>query len=112
MMCARPTIWKTWPRSSMSRAWSWTGPVWCGMRISRFMPSGCQHWSFRGNGWQHIRSAERQRYLKNAYRVLLTRARQGMVVVVPRGDREDPTRDPRYYDETFDYLSRCGIQTI
>jgi len=46
----------------------------------RFKPRGWEHWSFRGNGWQRIRSAERQRYLKNAYRVLLTRARQGMVV--------------------------------
>ena len=67
---------------------------------------------FVGNGWQRIRSAERQRYLKNAYRVLLTRARQGMVVVVPRGDEEDPTRLPRFYDETFDYLARCGMSLI
>ena len=52
---------------------------------SRFTPGGWQHWSFRGSGWQHIHATERQRYLKNAYRVLLTRARQGMVVVVPEG---------------------------
>jgi hypothetical protein len=78
----------------------------------RFTRGGWRHWSFRGNGWQHIRAAERQRYLKNAYRVLLTRARQGMVVVVPRGDAEDPTRDPAYYDDTFDYLSRSGMQLI
>jgi hypothetical protein len=57
----------------------------------RFKPHGWEHWSFRGNGWQRIRSVERQRYLKNAYRVLLTRARQGMVVVVPPRDEEDPT---------------------
>lgn len=75
----------------------------------RFAPGGWQHWSFRGNGWQRIRSPERQRYLKNAYRVLLTRARQGMVVVVPRGEAEDPTRDPAFYDDTFDYLSRLGM---
>jgi hypothetical protein len=56
----------------------------------RFTPEGWQHWSFRGNGWQRILAHERQSYLKNAYRVLLTRARQGMVVVVPRGDDEDP----------------------
>jgi hypothetical protein len=78
----------------------------------RFAPEGWQHWSFRGNGWQHILAHEKQRYLKNAYRVLLTRARQGMVVVVPRGDDEDPTRDPTYYDRTFDYLSRCGMLLI
>lgn len=78
----------------------------------RFTPEGWQHWSFRGNGWQRIRAHERQRYLKNAYRVLLTRARQGMVVVVPRGDDDDPTRDPTYYDETFDYLRRSGMSLI
>jgi len=78
----------------------------------RFTPKGWQHWSFRGNGWQRILANERKRYLKNAYRVLLTRARQGMVVVVPRGDSEDPTRDPVYYDQTFDYLSRSGMSLI
>jgi hypothetical protein len=78
----------------------------------RFTPHGWDHWSFRGNGWQRILADERKRYLKNAYRVLLTRARQGMVVVVPRGDDEDPTRDPAYYDQTFDYLSRSGMTLI
>jgi hypothetical protein len=78
----------------------------------RFAPEGWQHWSFRGTGWQRIRAHERQSYLKNAYRVLLTRARQGMVVVVPRGDDDDPTRDPAYYDQTFDYLSRSGMSLI
>jgi hypothetical protein len=78
----------------------------------RFAREGWQHWSFRGSGWQRILAPERQRYLKNAYRVLLTRARQGMVVVVPQGSDEDPTRDPAYYDQTFDYLSRCGMSLI
>jgi len=78
----------------------------------RFTASGWQHWSFRGTGWQRVRAPERRKYLKNAYRVLLTRARQGMVVVVPRGDNEDPTRDPTYYDDTFEYLRRCGMQII
>ena len=78
----------------------------------RFTPEGWQHWSFRGTGWQRILSHERQSHLKNAYRVLLTRARQGMVVVVPRGDDDDSTRDPAYYDQTFDYLSRSGMSLI
>jgi hypothetical protein len=78
----------------------------------RFSPRGWEHWSFRGNGWQHIHAAERKGYLKNAYRVLLTRARQGMVVVVPRGDDDDPTRRPVYYDATFEYLEGCGIDRI
>ena len=78
----------------------------------RFAPEGWQHWSFRGNAWQRILARERQKYLKNAYRVLLTRARQGMVVVVPEGDDEDPTRPSAYYDETFDYLRRSGMSLI
>jgi len=48
-------------------------------------------------------------YLKNAYRVLLTRARQGMVIVVPQGDEDDPTRLPEFYDDTFNYLQSIGI---
>jgi hypothetical protein len=78
----------------------------------RFTPACWQHWSFRGTGWQHIHAKDRQGYLKNAYRVLLTRARQGMVVVVPQGDDEDPTRSPAYYDQTFDYLRRSGMSLI
>ncbi|MDZ7625515.1 MAG: DNA/RNA helicase domain-containing protein [Ignavibacteriaceae bacterium] len=70
----------------------------------RFTSKGWQHWSFRGNRWQKIRKLERQNYLKNAYRVLLTRARQGMVIVVPEGNEEDHTRPPKFYDSTFNYL--------
>jgi hypothetical protein len=88
----------------------WTCVVWDA--DFRFATEGWQHWSFRGNGWQRILAPERRGYLKNAYRVLLTRARQGMVVVVPRGSDEDPTRTPAYYDQTFDYLSRFGMSLI
>lgn len=51
-------------------------------------------------------------YLKNAYRVLLTRARQGMVIVVPEGERSDPTRVPEYYSNTFNYLQDIGFPVI
>lgn len=51
-------------------------------------------------------------FQKNAYRVLLTRARQGMVIVVPEGDANDPTRDPAYYNGTFEYLAHLGLPTI
>ena len=60
----------------------------------RYARAGWTHKSFLGNKWKNIKDLERQKYQKNAYRVLLTRARQGMVIVVPAGDREDPTRDP------------------
>jgi hypothetical protein len=67
---------------------------------------------FRGSRWERVKSAERQAYLKNAYRVLLTRARQGMVVFVPAGDSADPTRDPGYYDSTFEYLVGLGVPVL
>lgn len=71
-----------------------------------------QHFSFKGNKWQNIRKEERQKYQLNAYRVLLTRARQGMAIVIPEGCQQDPTRVPAYYDETFEYLRASGIVTI
>ena len=78
----------------------------------RFSPEGWGHFSFRGKKWQRIKKAERQIYLKNAYRVLLTRARQGMVIVVPEGDAEDPTRPSAFYDDTFKYLTSIGLSSI
>jgi hypothetical protein len=78
----------------------------------RYTPDGWQHWSFCGDRWNHIRKADRQAYLKNAYRVLLTRARQGMVIVVPDGEPTDPTRSCEFYDCTFEYLSGIGFPTL
>jgi len=65
--------------------------------------------SFVGSRWNNINKAERKLYLKNGYLVLLTRARQGTVIVVPEGDDEDLTRKKEYYDETFEYLKRIRI---
>jgi hypothetical protein len=53
-----------------------------------------------------------KKYLKNAYRVLLTGARQGMGIVVPEGDKEDSARDSKYYDNTFNYLKFIGFDII
>ncbi len=69
------------------------------------------HFSFRGTKWQRINSIDRQLHLKNAYRVLLTRARQGMVIFVPAGDSSDLTREPHVYDEIYTYLRDCGLTT-
>ena len=57
---------------------------------------------------------EQRRYLVNSYRVLLTRARQGMVIFVPEGvnPEEDPTRDSTYYDAIYNYLVACGIKQL
>lgn len=70
------------------------------------------YWSFRGNKWLKIRKPEIQKYLKNAYRVLLTRARQGMVIVIPKGNVEDKTRNPEFYNETFNLLKSVGFQIL
>jgi hypothetical protein len=78
----------------------------------RYTSAGWIHKSFLGDKWRNIKDQERQKYQKNAYRVLLTRARQGMVIVVPAGDREDPTRNPAFYDPTFEYLNRIGFRVI
>lgn len=78
----------------------------------RYTENGWTTHSFVGNKWQNINKEERKKYLINAYRVLLTRARQGMVIVVPEGNTEDPTRNPIYYDETFEFLLRLGIQFL
>ena len=78
----------------------------------RYAENGWDGWSFVGSRWNHFNKAERKAYLKNAYRVLLTRARQGMVIVVPSGDSEDHTRPPKYYDSTFEYLKEIGFTVI
>ncbi|WP_348524034.1 DNA/RNA helicase domain-containing protein [Peptoniphilus lacrimalis] len=51
-------------------------------------------------------------FLKNTYRVLLTRARQGMVIFIPKGCNEDITRQPKFYDGTYNYLKKLGIEEI
>jgi DUF2075 family protein len=78
----------------------------------RYSENGWEHWSFVGDKWNHIKKFERKKYLKNAYRVLLTRARQGMVIVVPEGDSGDPTRNPSFYNSTFEYLKQIGFEII
>jgi len=78
----------------------------------RYSDEGWKTYSFVGNRWQNINKEERKLYLKNAYRVLLTRARQGMVIVVPEGNEVDHTRKSEFYDSTFNYLQNIGLQVI
>ena len=84
---------------------SWDGDL-------RFTGSSWSYHDFRGTKWQNVKNADNQGYLKNAYRVLLTRARQGMVIFVPEGDESDPTRPSAYYDSTFQYLVDVGIPVL
>lgn len=78
--------------------------------------TGWQHYQLRsGTKWQNINKPINREYQINAYRVLLTRARQGMVIVVPKGDYgmpPDETRKPEWYDETYNYLKEVGIKEI
>ena len=78
----------------------------------RFTNSGWSYHDFRGDKWTDIHKTENQNYLRNAYRVLLTRARQGMVIFVPSGDLDDHTRSSAFYDSTFNYLFELGIPVI
>lgn len=68
--------------------------------------------NFKGSHWNKVNSDDRRLYLKNAYRVLLTRARQGMAIFIPAGDNNDQTRKSEYYDGTYNYLRMIGIKVI
>jgi hypothetical protein len=78
----------------------------------RFTGGGWTFHDFRGRQWQAIRNQANQNYLRNAYRVLLTRARQGMVLFIPPGDLSDPTRLPTFYERTFSYFVDLGIPAL
>lgn len=90
----------------------WTCLVWDG--DFRFDPvRHCwQHFNFRSDRWQSINIAEGRVYQLNAYRVLLTRARQGMVICIPEGNPADVTRLPEYYDPTYEYFKQLGIELL
>ena len=88
---------------------------WCGVCWDadlRYRDGDWRYMSFRGSNWQNVRAKDRQLFLLNAYRVLLTRARQGMVIYVPKGDETDHTRLSNFFDGTFDYLIECGLRDI
>ena len=71
-----------------------------------------EYYSFKGTKWQNVNKEVAQRYLLNSYRVLLTRARQGMVIFVPPGDEDDVTRLPEFYDGCYNYLVSNGLVEI
>ncbi len=71
-----------------------------------------QYKKFKGSKWQNINTEINKKYLKNTYRVLLTRARQGMVIFIPEGSNIDKTRVNSFYDETYNYLKKLGISEL
>lgn len=85
----------------------WTCVTWDG--DLRYHGRGWGFHDFRGSKWQNVNNTDNQRYLLNAYRVLLTRARQGMVIFVPPGERRDATRSPEFYDGTYAFLRESGV---
>lgn len=78
----------------------------------RFDGTEWTYYNFVGNRWQNVAAEERKLYLKNAYRVLLTRARQGMIIFIPEGSDTDETRRRGWYDATFNYLCDVGVEAI
>lgn len=78
----------------------------------RYNSEKWSHREFRGKKWNNVKAEDRQRYLRNAYRVLLTRARQGMAIFIPEGDDIDQTRNPKWYDPTYEYLKSLGIKEL
>jgi hypothetical protein len=78
----------------------------------RHTGEGWRYHSFRGDRWERVHKPDRRKYLLNAYRVLLTRSRQGMAVFIPPGDPEDPTRDPVFYDGTYEYFRSIGLPVL
>ena len=94
----------------------WACVVWdADLRLSKNQ-DGWQHYQLRsGTNWQNIHKPINQEYQINAYRVLLTRARQGMIICIPEGDHSvppDETRKPEWYNGIYTYLKEIGIEEI
>jgi hypothetical protein len=92
----------------------WIGLCWGG----DFVWDRSQGWRLRkllsgpNNRWVQIKNPERRNFRKNAYRVLLTRARQGMIIFLPKGNSVDSTNQPDEFDSTADFLLSCGIKLL
>lgn len=78
----------------------------------RYSDQGWKQYQFRGSKWMNINKDEIRRYQINAYRVILTRARRGMVIYVPEGNNEDHTRKCEFYNSTYNYFKQIGIKEI
>ena len=98
----------------------WTCLTWDG--DLRYTPNGWEYYSIGArkapdseqaiHKWNKVNNPENREYQLNAYRVLLTRARQGMIICVPEGDDSDPTRKPKYYNATYEYLKSLGLEEL
>ena len=86
--------------------------MWDGTQILGFTNQMWSYYQFIGKKWINIRDTDKILYLKNAYRVLLTRARQGMVIFIPHGNENDLTSKTSFYNQTFEYLKGIGVKEI
>lgn len=88
----------------------WVGVCWGGDFV--WGRNGWDFHQFKGTSWQSVRKPATREYIRNKYRVLLTRAREGMVIWIPEGTTEDETRPPEWFDWTADFLVRCGASPL
>ena len=90
----------------------WVGLCWGGDLSPQADDKAWECRRFRGSQWQAVRQEIEQAYIRNRYRVLLTRARKGMVIWVPWGDPDDPSRDPMRFEGIYRALRRAGVPDI
>ena len=90
----------------------WIGRCWGGDFTFDSVGNGWTHRNFTGSRWGNLQHEIDRQYLLNTYRVLLTRARRGMILWIPQGDVADETRLPQSFDLTADYLIRCGLPVV
>jgi hypothetical protein len=88
----------------------WAGVCWDAN--FRFENNKWATYTFSGSKWLSVHDLAKQKYIANSYRVLLTRARQGMVIFLPEGDDSDPTRQKKFYNDIYEFLISCGIEEI
>jgi hypothetical protein len=87
----------------------WTAICWGGDFLWDPLEHRWRYEKFLGTKWRTVRKLQSQQYIANKYRVLLTRARRGMVLWIPRGDPNDPTRNPAAFEATAEHLEEMGV---
>lgn len=90
----------------------WVGVCWGGDLIPNKNFEKWHFMRFRGSGWQKCHSESEQSYILNRYRVLLTRARLGMVIWVPPGSENDLTRNPEKFGDIYRFLHEAGVPEL
>ena len=93
----------------------WTIVIWdADFRAQFDVNQGFRDWEYYGgfDGIKWEKNNSQQSYQLNAYRVLLTRARRGMIIVVPEGNVDDPSRAPEFYNSTYEYIKSIGLDIV